>query len=224
MNRRAFQIFMWLMWLAIPLTAFRFWTVWDRLPLRMATHFGINGMPNGWMPRETALYFALGITAFMLAVFTIVFYFAYKTHVADVFAWALLSFFYLVIGFVYAGNSGVVQYNLNGQHVEIDFWIVLAPVAIVALTAIFLGTKRGASLPVATVIAEESHGSRAWSLLFIALLLAQIIAAVAITAPPVRFTSAILAVLFALIALHVWTVSNIFSAAPGWRSAPWVSA
>jgi hypothetical protein len=204
-NRKVFQAFIWLMWLALPITAFRFWLAWDRLPLRMATHFDINGRPNGWMPRETAFYMAIGITALIVVVFTAISYVAHKTHAPDVFSWSLLGFFYLVIGFVYAGNSGVVQYNLDGRHVEIDVWTVLVPVAVVALIAIFLGTKRGASLPVEGVIAEESHGSRAWSLLFIALLLAQFASAVAIPAPQVRIASALLGLLFAVIAVHIWT-------------------
>jgi hypothetical protein len=205
MNRKVFQALTWLMWLALPITAFRFWLVWDRLPLRMATHFNLNGQPNGWMPRETAFYFALGVTALVVVVFTVISYVAHKTHAPDLLSWSLLGFFYLIIGFVYAGNSGVVQYNLDGQRVEIDFWTVLVPVATIALVAIFLGTKRGASLPLAAVIAEESHGSRAWSLLFIALLLAQFSAAIAIPVPPVRIASVVLGLLFAVIAVHIWT-------------------
>ncbi len=215
MNRKVFQTLTWLMWLALPITAFRFWLAWDRLPLRMATHFNLNGQPNGWMPRETALYFALGVTALVVVVFTVIAYVAHKTHAPDLLSWSLLGFFYLVIGFVYAGNSGVVQYNLDKQRGEIDFWTVLVLVAIVALVAIFLGTKRGASLPFAAVIAEESHGSRTWSLLFIALLLAQFAAAVVIPAPPVRLASAILCVLFAVIAVHVWTGFQYFFSSAG---------
>jgi hypothetical protein len=205
MNRKVFQALTGLMWLALPITAFRFWLAWDRLPLRMATHFNLNGQPNGWMPRETAFYFALGVTALVVVVFTVISYVAHKTHAPDLLSWSLLGFFYLIIGFVYAGNSGVVQYNLDGQRVEIDFWTVLVPVATIALVAIFLGTKRGASLPLAAVIAEESHGSRAWSLLFIALLLAQFSAAIAIPVPPVRIASVVLGLLFAVIAVHIWT-------------------
>ena len=193
------------MWLALPITALRFALAWNHLPLRMATHFDFSGRPNGWMLRATAFYTALGVTVLMVAVFTIVSYVAYRTHVPDAFSWSLLGFFYLVTGFVYAANSGVVQYNLDGQPMQIDFWAVLVPVATIVLVAIFLGTKRGASLPVAGVIAEESHGSRAWSLLFIALLMVQLFAAMAIPAPPVRLASALLCVLFALIAVHVWT-------------------
>jgi hypothetical protein len=214
MNRKVFQAFTGLMWLALPLTAMRFWAAWDRLPLRMATHFNLSGQPNGWMPRATALYFALGVTALLVVVFTVISYVAHKTHAPDFLSWSLLGFFYLVIGFVYAGNSGVVQYNLDGQRVEIDFWNVLVPAGTIALVAIFLGTKRGASLPFAAVIAEESHGSRAWSLLFIALLLAQFAAAIVIPAPPMRIASIILCVLFAVIAVQVWTgFQYLFSSA-----------
>jgi hypothetical protein len=202
------------MWAALPVTAFRFWAAWDRLPLRMATHFNVNAQPNGWMPRATALYFALGVTALVVAVFTVISYVAHKTHAPDLLSWSLLGFFYLIIGFVYAGNSGVVQYNLDGQRMGLDLWTVFVPVATIALLAIFVGTKRGASLPFAAVIAEESHGSRAWSLLFIALLLAQLLAAVVIPAPPIRIASAILALLFAVIAVQVWTgFQYLFSSA-----------
>jgi hypothetical protein len=230
MNRKVFQALTWLMWLALPITAFRFWLVWDRLPLRMATHFNLNGQPNGWMPRETAFYFALGVTALVVVVFTVISYVAHKTHAPDLLSWSLLGFFYLIIGFVYAGNSGVVQYNLDGQRVEIDFWTVLVPVATIALVAIFLGTKRGASLPLAAVIAEESHGSRAWSLLFIALLLAQFSAAIAIPVPPVRIASVVLGLLFAVIAVHIWTGFHYLFTSAGveirtlgfrLRSIPW---
>jgi len=205
MNRKAFQTFIWLMWLALPITAIRFWLVWDRLPVRMASHFGVNGHPNGWMPREEAFYLVLGLTAFVVTIFTVVSYAAHRTHVPDVVSWSLLGFFYLVIGFVYAGNSGVIQYNLDGQPVEMDFWIVLVPVAIVALTAIFLGSKRGVSLPAATVLAEESHGSHAWSLVFIAILLVQLTAAAAIPATPLRIETAVVGLLLAVIAIHAWT-------------------
>jgi hypothetical protein len=204
MNRKAFQAFIWLMWLALPITALRFWRAWDRLPLRMASHFDFNGRPNGWMPREEAFYLALGLTALILVVFTIVAYVAHKTHAPDALSWSLLGFFYFVVGFVYAGNSGVIQYNLTGQPVEIDFWLVLCPVAAVALAAIFLGSKRGISLPAATVLAEESHGSHAWSLVFIAILLVQLTAAAVIPATPLRIEAAVVGLLLAVIAIHTW--------------------
>jgi hypothetical protein len=210
MNHKVFQTITWLMWLALPMTALRFWLAWGHLPLRMAAHFDIYGRPNGWMLRATAFYTAMGITVLIVVIFTAISYVAHRTHVPDLFSWCLLGFFYLVIGFVYAGNSGVIRYNLDGRHMEIDFWIVLLPVATLALVAIFVGSKRGTNLPVTAVIAKETHGSRTWSLVFVALLLAQIAVALAIPEQSVRLASAILGVLFAVIALHVWTGFQYF--------------
>jgi hypothetical protein len=215
MNGKAFKAITGLMWLALPLTAIRFSAAWNRLPLRMATHFSITGQPNGWMPRELALYFALGITALMLAIFTVVSYVAHKNQIPDASSWALLGFFYLMIGFVYAVNSSVVQHNLDGRPLRIDFWIIFVPVAIVAIAAISLGTKRGDSLPVGTVLAEEEHGSRAWSLLFVALLLSQLSAVILIPVPSIRLGSTLLALLFAVIAVHVWTGFHYFFTTAG---------
>ena len=70
MNRKSFTILTALMWIALPLTALRYAQVWNQLPTRMATHFNVNGQANGWMPRDTSLYFGLGVTAFVLIVFT----------------------------------------------------------------------------------------------------------------------------------------------------------
>ena len=73
MNRKVFQTFTWLMWLALPVTAFRFWLVWDRLPLRMATHFNVNGQPNGWMPRAMPPFtLPWALPHVMVAVFTVI--------------------------------------------------------------------------------------------------------------------------------------------------------
>ena len=215
MNRKAFQAFLCLMWLALPMTALRYWQAWDELPLRMATHFDMNWQPNGWMPRETALYFALGVTAFLLVVFTIVAYAAHKTHVPDTVSWTLLGFFYLVMSFAYVVNSRVVQFNLDGQPVRIDFWIVLVPVAAIALAAVFLGAKRGATLPAASVIAEEVHASRAWSLLFVALLLAEFSIATAVRVLSARIALGLVSLLFAAVAVQTWTGFHYFFSSAG---------
>ena len=44
----------WLMWLALPITALNYWRNWDRLPMRMAVHFDANWQPNGYTSREGA--------------------------------------------------------------------------------------------------------------------------------------------------------------------------
>ena len=59
-----------MLWLALPLTAVQYWSVWDQLPSRMATHFGAAGQPNGWMTRETSLIFAMVVTTLVLVALT----------------------------------------------------------------------------------------------------------------------------------------------------------
>ena len=54
MNRKLFTILTALLWGMLPLTALCYWQVWDRLPARMATHFGANGQPNDLPAGEQA--------------------------------------------------------------------------------------------------------------------------------------------------------------------------
>jgi len=106
MNRKLFRILTGLMWIAIPLTALRYWQVWDELPASMATHFAADGYPNGWMSREIALYYALGVTAFILIVFTGLAVVVLKQKAKlDSTSFALIGFFYAIVGFVFYVNN-----------------------------------------------------------------------------------------------------------------------
>src|SRR5437762_14351624 len=124
---RTYQISTWLMWLALPLTALRYQRVWDQLPVHMATHFNAAGQPNGWMSREVSLEFALGLTVFLLIIFTVVAYVAQWKHVPDAASWSLLGFFYLVMAFIYHVNSRLVEFNLTGAPWEMGPWMIAAP-------------------------------------------------------------------------------------------------
>jgi len=159
MNRRAFHVLTWLMWLALPLLALRYWQVWDQLPLRMATHFDINGRANGWMTRDVSLWFALGITTFLLIVFTGILLVIHSQKMSDAASWALLFFFYFIVGFTFYGNEMVISHNLNGSPVQLGVSLVMIPLAIVALLAVFLGAQRGPALATQDWIAQETHAS-----------------------------------------------------------------
>lgn len=163
MKSKSFPIAIALMWLALPLTALRYWTVWDQLPARMATHFNAAGQANGWMSREASLQFAVGFALFMLAVFTIVAYVMHKSKTAGVMSWAMLGFFYLVTGFIYYANCQVLDYNLAGQPIHLDVVTALIPGAALILTAIYLGMQRGKVLPEASPIGDEVHRSTFWA-------------------------------------------------------------
>src|SRR6266540_6347138 len=122
MNRRPFQFAIALLWLILPLVAIQYWRVWDQLPARMATHFNAAGQPNGWMSREVAVEFGVGIMAFLLLIFTPILW-AIARRGVDIFAWAFLGFCAVVAGFVAVGNQKVIDYNLTGAPLHVELFL-----------------------------------------------------------------------------------------------------
>jgi hypothetical protein len=68
---------LWLIWLGTA----TFFTILSLqlnsgLPQRVATHFGANGLPNGWMPRDVylnfTLLFGMGTSLFLMGTFYII--------------------------------------------------------------------------------------------------------------------------------------------------------
>ena len=204
MNRKLFSILTATMWLALPLTALRYWQVWDELPVRMATHFGANGQPNGWMSREFSLYFALGITAFLLVIFTVITHMVQRQKGVDTSAFALLGFLYVILGFIFYVNNGILAHNLTGQPVTVAPVLLGVPIAIVVFTAIYLSAQRGAALPGGQTLAEEVHGSKLFATLFAALALLEFAVFAAVPRTGVRVALGAICVLFLLIAAHAW--------------------
>jgi hypothetical protein len=205
MNRKLSPWLVALPWIALPATVLRYWLVWDQLPMRLATHFDINGRPNGWMSRQASLVFALGLTAFMLVIFTMATYVIHRKYTTDAFSFAMLGFFYLIIGVIYYVNSSVVEHNLTGSAVGITPVLILVPLAICALTAIYLGSRRGESLPAAPPIAEEVHASRWWTLVFVVPLAVELWTLAAVPLAGTRLAATLLSVLFAGFAALTWS-------------------
>jgi hypothetical protein len=205
MNRKFFSILTATMWLALPLIALRYWLVWDKLPARMSTHFAANGQPNGWMSRAASFYFATGVTAFVLVAFTAIAYAMQKQKNLNASSAGLLGFFYLMLGFVYYANNGVVAHNLTGRPVEISPVLIGVPIAVLLFTLIYLGTQRGAAFPRDPALTQEVHGSRVWALLFLMLTVLEFAIFAAIPSTGVRVGMFLMCLLFLLIAAHVWT-------------------
>jgi hypothetical protein len=111
MNRDFYKPLVWLMWLALPITALEYWRAWVRLPMRMAVHFDANWQPNGYTSREGALMLGLGIMAVMLLLFTIAALIARAMKPAA--SWPMLLTFYVVLGFLWFGNHSIVEWNLK---------------------------------------------------------------------------------------------------------------
>src|SRR5438270_7624771 len=166
MNRKAFQIAQGLEWLVLPVVALRYWSVWDRLPERMVTHFNAAGQPNGWMPRENSLWFMLGILCFVLAIFTLIVYLAHKSGPKAI-AWPMLGFSYFVVGVIAMANEAVLNYNLSGQPIHLAPFMFAVPVPVAILVIVILRSQRGSELPSGRTIAEEVHGSFGWGIGFV---------------------------------------------------------
>jgi len=206
MNRKSFTILTALMWIALPLTALRYAQVWNQLPTRMATHFNVNGQANGWMSRDTALYFGLGVTAFVLIVFSAIAFVMMKAQTTpEPVAFGMLGLFYLIVGFVFYGNNSVIQHNLTGSPVTVSPMLLGIPLAIVLFTLLYLGMHRGQELPEAQTLAEETHGSQPFAILFGILALVELSIAWSIPQTGVRLGMGVLCLLFLLIAAHSWS-------------------
>ena len=205
MNRRAFHALTWLMWLFLPLISLRYWQVWDRLPARMATHFDINGYANGWMTREASLWFVLGMAAFLLTLFTGILLLIHWQKMSDAASWALLGFFYFIVGFLFYGNELVLRHNLDGSAVQLGPSLLLIPVAIVALVAIVLGAQRGKPLDTANWIAEETHASPGFAMLFALPLLLEVWMLSIVPIQTARVALALMCSLFSVIAVAAWS-------------------
>ncbi len=109
--RKPPQWMIWLLWLALPLSALEYRQNWDHLPARMATHFDANWQPNGYTTRDGAFDTGLGIMAALLLLFTVLVFVARALN--PVMSWAMLLVFYVATGFVWYGNHSLIKFNLN---------------------------------------------------------------------------------------------------------------
>lgn len=111
MTRSLYKPLVCLMWVALPITALKYWSNWDRLPMRMAVHFDAKWQPNGYTSREGAPMLGLGIMTVMLLLFTLGALISHALKPAA--AWPLLLTFYVALGFLWFGNKSIVDWNLN---------------------------------------------------------------------------------------------------------------
>jgi hypothetical protein len=151
------------MWLFPPAVALRYWTVWDRLPVYMATHFDVANHPNGWMTRLGSLRFIEVFLFSMLAVFTFI---IARIRKPDTSSWAVLALFYGTLGTLYLINDSILDYNLQRRPLSLSLGILLLFSTILAVVMIIVGARRGAILPAGTLLAEETHAGRAWAPVF----------------------------------------------------------
>jgi hypothetical protein len=135
------------MWLALPASAWMYWSVWDRLPARMAVHFDANWQPNGYTSRDGAVQLGLGILVVLLVLFTV------TTLIIDALKpqafWPALVITYFVLGVCSYGNYSVVKFNLQAKQ----------------LRSQMVRSKSGSQFLVELVSARDMGKGVAWSAL-----------------------------------------------------------
>ena len=69
MNDKTLRALVLLPWLSLPAVLLGFYALWQRVPERLAVHFGPSGAPDGWMSRRQFFAFSVGVLL-LLANFT----------------------------------------------------------------------------------------------------------------------------------------------------------
>jgi hypothetical protein len=205
-SRRLFNVLVAAIWLALPFIAYRYWSVWDQLPPRMATHFGADGRPNGWMTPQQSLGYGLGMLAIMLTVFTaILIYASRRSRRIDAASWSLVALFYVVAGVLTYINDSLVRYNVSQASMPLGAIAGVLAVAIVVFITIFIGTQRGCSLPPAGLISEETHSAPAIASICLIPAIVFIAIAIAAPAPGAKLGLAALALVVITCAAMAWS-------------------
>jgi uncharacterized protein DUF1648 len=202
-TRRFWHIGIALLWAALPAIYFQYADAWDRLPARMATHFDLNGRPNGWSPRETSMWFIMGVAAFVVILATV---FLARIRKPDAASWGVLAMFYIVLAVLYRASAAVIDYNLSGNFSRMDWAMKLLIVAVVAIILLSVVPRRGAPLQDRDLVAEEVHSSVTLAIVFGAAALCEVAAAFAMRIPTARIGLLIAAALF--IAISAMTASG----------------
>lgn len=204
MDSKLYRALTAMLWLALPVTALQYWSVWNQLPGRMATHFGVAGQANGWMTRETSLIFAMVVTTLVLVALT---WTLTRVRKPDVLAWSLLAMLYVVMGALFNVNVAMLNYNLHGGPLNLLPALAVVFVAAIAVTVIALASRRGAELPrhADVVVAEEVHGSLLWASVFTVLTAVEIGVIAVIPLSGLRWVMALPALLLLGAAALAWS-------------------
>jgi hypothetical protein len=155
-GQKLFRVMGAMQWLVLPAIAVIYARAWNQLPARLATHFDFNNQPNGWMSREGSLIFSL----VMATIFALLGSWALlRIARPGVAAWALMSFFYVILGTLLWATTSVIAYNTEHQPVEVAPVLMAGIAAAIVVIALTLATRRGQELPTSPIFADERHSS-----------------------------------------------------------------
>jgi len=149
-------------WLALVAMIYEIWSVYDRLPAVIASHFNAAGVPNGWAPKGQFFTVIVPIAFGLLCLFTfLVSRFDSKSGLA----WLCLVFEYWGIGIFLMLTHSTLQVALK-EAKTLDFpmgiWSMLCGIALVVGEVVRIqAVKKRADAHGGQFIADEVHNSAA---------------------------------------------------------------
>ena len=155
-SRAGFRTLVALEWLALPGMAIMYAFYWKQMPPRIATHFGVNSQPNGWMSREASLAFSLLLAGVLAAIGSLR---LSRFKKVDPGAWSLLTFFYTMQWLLLYVNYSIIGFNVEGRPVHATPVVLVGTVAAISIIVIALLSRRGKELSAQPALASETHAS-----------------------------------------------------------------
>jgi len=195
--RSKFQFAIGMLWLGPVAMLLQYWLVWDRLPLKVATHFAANGHANGWMSRETAALYPLIPVLPLLLVATVL---LSRIRKPDSGSWAILGLFYMIPLALIVINQQIIAFNLGSTPLHGLPIVVAVSVGVALCLMVFLVARRGVALPESDIVADEVHRSRAGALTLLPAVLLFAFVIFGVPDPTVRVVFSSLGLVFLLLA------------------------
>ncbi len=165
---KAWKVALVVPWLGLVAMIYETWSVYDRLPPVIASHFNAAGVPNGYAPKEQFFTIIVPIAFGLLCLFT---FLASRFDSKSGLAWLLLIAEYWMIGIFVMLTHGTLNVALK-QAATLDFpmgvWSVVCGVLLVGGEVIRIqGVKKRANAHGGGLIAEFTHNSPTMAAVFV---------------------------------------------------------
>jgi hypothetical protein len=204
---RSWRIAILLPWLAVAAMLADIWMAYDRLPPVIASHFDINGMPNGWAPKAQFFTIIVPVALGLVLLFTLLL--GRFTKLGGL-GWLLLVAEYWATGLLFGLTHATLRVGL-GETGRLEFpaggWSLLmgAVLVIGEVSSVFTMRKR-ANVEHGTLVGEYVHNSAGMALFFACLAVGALAAAAMMPLPTVgKTTFGIVGCVIAGCAVWAWT-------------------
>ncbi len=208
MGSRNWRIAMLVPWLGLVAMLVDIWSVYDRLPAVIASHFNIAGYPNGWAPKQQLFSIIVPIGFGTLCLFT--FLLSRFPRISGL-GWLLMVTEYwttgLLVGLTHAtlqvglGQAKTLQFPAGGWSLAMGLALVIGEFGRVR------GLRKRAHASEGQFIAEETHGSALIAAMMAVIAVVTIVlASVLQAAGPARIITFVVSVI--LLGCAIWAFTG----------------